>query len=230
MGWLARARGRGHDGAMPSPVPTVDVPAALHHLRGVPGPMAALIDAHGPPAMARTKNTFASLGRAIVYQQLSGKAAGTIYGRFLGLYPNKRFPTPAELLATPFESLRGVGLSRGKASYLLDLAAKYADGTIQPRKFSRLSSEELVDQLTRVKGIGEWSVHMFLMFGLSRPDVLPVGDLGVRKGVQAYFGLGDLPAPKAMVWLSQPWQPYRSVASWYMWRIAENGLPGSPDR
>lgn len=214
---------------MPSPVPTVDIQAALRHLRRVPGPMAALIDAHGPPSLTRTNNSFASLGRAIIYQQLSGKAAGTIYKRFLGLYAKHRFPTPKQLLATPFESLRGVGISRAKASYLLDLAARYADGTIQPRKFSYMDEDELTDQLTRVKGIGEWSVHMFLIFGLTRPDVLPVGDLGVRKGVQLYFGLDELPAPKTMVSLSQPWQPYRSVASWYMWRLLESSRPSSPE-
>lgn len=197
------------------------IPAALRHLRGVPGPMGALIDAHGPPALRRTDNAFESLGRAIVYQQLSGKAAGTIYGRFLGLFPGQRFPEPEALLATPFESLRSVGVSRAKATYLFDLAAKFADGTIAPRGFARMTDAELGATLTQVKGIGEWSVHMFLLFGLLRPDVLPVGDLGVRKGVKLYFGLDDLPAPKAMEALCEPWRPYRSAASWYMWRLLE---------
>lgn len=210
---------------MPANTPIVHIPSALAHLGKVKGPMAALIKRHGPPSFRRTRNSFASLGRAIISQQLSGKAADTICRRFLALYPGSRFPRPDELLATPFDTLRGVGLSRAKASYLLDLAHKFADGTIQPRRFARMADAELLDMLTQVKGIGPWSVDMFLMFGLARPDVLPVGDLGVQKGMKLYFGLDDLPRPGVMTELAGPWQPYRSVASWYMWRVTESGLP-----
>jgi DNA-3-methyladenine glycosylase II len=205
--------------------PAVDLTAALAHLGRAPGPMRALIEQHGPPTLRRTRNSFASLGRAIVYQQLSGKAAGTIYQRFLGLYPSRRFPRPDELLATPVERLRSAGLSAAKASSLLDLAARFRDGTVRPRRFAHLDEESLIEVLTQVRGIGPWSVHMFLIFGLLRPDVLPVGDLGVRRGMQIYFGLNDLPAPAPMSELAEPWRPYRSVASWYMWRVAESGLP-----
>jgi DNA-3-methyladenine glycosylase II len=209
--------------------PTLDLTAALKHLRRVEGPMAALIGRHGRPDFRRTRDSFASLGRAIIYQQLSGKAAETIYRRFLALYSPARFPRPAQLLATTQERLRSVGVSRAKASYLLDLAQKYADGTIEPRRFTQLDNQALGAMLTQVKGIGPWSVDMFLMFDLQRPDILPVGDLGVRKGMQRYFALSDLPAPKQMTELAAPWQPFRSVAAWYMWRVAENGLPENKD-
>jgi DNA-3-methyladenine glycosylase II len=187
--------------------------------------MPALIRRHGAPELRRTTNAFASLGRAIVYQQLSGKAAGTIYRRFLALYPGRRFPTPERLLATPIPTLRAAGLSAAKASYLRDLAARFADGTVRPRRFRTAADDAIADMLTQVKGIGRWSVDMFLIFGLNRPDILPVGDLGVRKGMQTYFSLPDLPAPAEMHDLATPWQPFRSIASWYMWRVAENGLP-----
>lgn len=200
---------------------TTDFEPALAHLRKVPGRMDELIATHGPPNLKRTRNSFQSLARAIIYQQLSGKAAGTIYGRFLALYPGQRFPRPETLKDTPFDDLRGVGLSRGKASYLLDLAAKYDDGTIKPRRFASMSNDELLETLTSVKGIGPWSVHMFMMFGLVRPDVLPVGDLGVRKGMQQYFGLDSLPSPATMESLAEPWRPYRTFGSWYMWRVLE---------
>jgi DNA-3-methyladenine glycosylase II len=205
--------------------PVVDLPAALAHLGRAPGPMRTLIEQHGPPTLRRTRNSFASLGRAIIYQQLHGKAASSIYRRFLGLYPTMRFPRPDELMATPMERLRSAGLSAAKASSLLDLAAKYRDGTVRTKRFAHLEEEALIEMLTQVRGIGPWSVHMFLIFGLLRPDVLPVGDLGVRRGMQIYFGLNALPAPAPMTELAEPWRPYRSVASWYMWRVAENGLP-----
>lgn len=209
---------------MPS-IAQLDMPAALRHLRRVDGPMNALIDAHGAPDFSRTRNSFASLGRAIIYQQLNGKAAGSIYKRFLALFPRAAFPKPEVLAQVPSDQLRSVGVSRAKASYLLDLAEKYRDGMITPRRFSRMDNDELLAHLTVVKGIGPWSVHMFLMFGLCRPNVLPVGDLGVQRGVQMYFDLDDLPKPAVMESVCQPWQPYRSVASWYMWRLIENGIP-----
>ena len=204
---------------------TSDFKQALQHLSQVPGPMAALIDKHGPPTLARTRNSFQSLGRAIVYQQLSGKAASTIYQRFVALFPGRRFPRPDLLLATPIETLRGVGLSRGKSVSLLDLAQKYVDGTVTPRRFNHLSDEALMAMLTAVKGVGPWSVHMFMMFGLVRPNVLPVGDLGVRKGVQVYFSLADLPTPAVMEAVTDAWRPFRTAGCWYMWRLLEHGLP-----
>jgi DNA-3-methyladenine glycosylase II len=180
--------------------------------------MRELIAQHRTPQLARTRNSFQTLARAIVYQQLSTKAAATIYRRFGDLFPTRRFPTPAAVAATPFERLRSAGLSRAKAAYLLDLAARFDDGTIRSRRFSSMTNDELSAALTQVKGIGQWSVDMFLIFGLNRPDVLPVGDLAVRKGMQAYFRLRTLPKPARMEKLAEPWRPYRTVGSWYMWR------------
>ena len=117
--------------------------------------------------------------------------------------------------------LRSAGVSRAKAEYLLDLARNFADGTIKPRRFATMDNAALSERLCQVKGIGQWSVDMFMIFGLLRPDVLPVGDLGVRKGMQSYFGLGELPNAGVMEERAEPWRPYRSIASWYMWRILE---------
>jgi len=180
-----------------------------------------LVRAHGHPNLVRTRNAFESLARAIVYQQLSGKAAGTIYRRFLALFPGGRFPTAQRLASTGMDDLRAVGLSRQKASYLLDLADKFASGSIAARRFARASEDDLRATLKQVKGIGDWSVDMFLIFALVRLDVLPTGDLGVRKGMAEHFGLAQLPGPAKMEALAERWRPYRSLASWYMWRRLE---------
>jgi DNA-3-methyladenine glycosylase II len=193
---------------------------ALRHLRATDDGMQRLIAHHGAPELSRSRNHLQSLTRAIVYQQLSGKAAATIYGRFLGLYGG-RFPDPAEIARTPEPTLRAVGLSNAKAAYVRDLARHFADGLLTASAFARMSDDALVESLTRVKGIGEWSVHMFLVFGLNRPDVLPTGDLGIRKGMQLFFRLRDLPKPDVMQRLAEPWRPYRSIGSWYMWRATE---------
>lgn len=190
--------------------------------------MAALIDEHGPPPYRRTRNAFQTLARAIIYQQLSGKAAGTIYGRFLALYPGRRFPRPRDVSQTPQSALRQAGLSAQKVTYLRDLAARFCDGTISTRRFARLDDEQLCALLCQVKGIGPWSVDMFLMFGLARPDVLPVGDLGVRRGMMRFFALPALPVAAEMRALADPWRPFRSLASWYMWRVAEGPGSSSP--
>ena len=201
------------------PGPTY-LPRALRHLRATTPAMRRLIDHHGAPTLTRSRDHVQQLTRAIVYQQLSGKAAATIYGRFLDLYGG-RFPPPAAIAATPHSRLRAVGLSNAKALYVRDLARHFAEGQLVPRHFSRMTDDALVEHLTRVKGIGAWSVHMFLIFGLNRPDVLPTGDLGVRKGMQLFFRLRDLPRPDVMERLSAPWAPYRSIGSWYMWRATE---------
>ncbi|HTM23308.1 MAG TPA: DNA-3-methyladenine glycosylase 2 family protein [Kofleriaceae bacterium] len=201
-------------------VPRLDVDGALRHLRRADPELRGLITRHGPPSFKRTRDPFASLMRAIVYQQLSGSAASTIYGRFLGLFGGA-VPRPEQLLAVSAEQLRAVGLSRGKASFLHDLAAHFSDGLVDPRRFGRASDDEIAAMLLAVKGIGPWSVDMFLMFGLVRPDVLPVGDLGVRKGMRLHFGLRSLPEAARMHKLAEPWRPFRSVASWYMWRRVE---------
>lgn len=201
-----------------------DLEQALAQLRRDPL-LAPLITRHGPPRWRAPRGTFQALCRSIIYQQLSGKAAGTIYRRFRALYPGRPFPTPAELRATRVARLQRAGLSRQKASYVRDLARKFDDGTIEPRGFRHRSDEELKVELTQIRGVGPWTVDMLLMFTLRRPDVLPVGDLGVQKGFQLLFQLDELPDPATMVALAQRWSPWRSLASWYLWRLVEEQRP-----
>lgn len=174
-----------------------------------------------PTDAPKPKHPYAVLLKAIVYQQLAGKAAATIFGRVTALGANG-FPTPEEIVAFEDTKLRGAGLSRQKIAAVKDLAAKTLDGTVPPLKeIRRMSEEEILERLTRVRGIGEWSVHMFLMFQLARPDVLPIHDYGIRKGFQHLYGLDDVPKPQAVLEHGERWRPYRSIASWYLWRALE---------
>ncbi|MDP3771812.1 MAG: DNA-3-methyladenine glycosylase [bacterium] len=183
---------------------------------------ARLIIKHGVPDMAVRKNPFQALVRSIIHQQLSGKAAETIYTRFLSLFGNKKkFPTPKEVSALPVELLRSSGLSAQKAGSLRDLAEKFSDGTIRHCAIKKMKNEEIIRHLTRVKGIGEWTAHMFLISTMNRPDILPTGDLGIRKGFQIVYGLKALPDKKRMEKLAVPWRAHASVASWYLWRAAD---------
>lgn len=182
---------------------------------------AALIKKHGLPDLKRGRNPFQALCRAIIYQQVSGKAAASILKRFVSLFNTKTFPTPEEVVRMPIERLRSAGLSGQKASYIHDLAEKFSDGTIKHRSLHRMRSDELVTHLTQVKGIGVWSVHMFLIFTLNRLDVLPTGDLGIQKGFQAVFGLRALPTHTHMERMARDWREHASIASWYLWRAAD---------
>lgn len=197
----------------------VDWSSALAHLAKADRKLRPLIELHGPPALAPTTDPVQSLARAIVGQQLSGKAAATIWGRVLALYPRGKFPPAAALLATPDATLRAAGLSGAKTAALKDLARHVVEKRLVPRKLPALTDEEVAAMLLPVRGIGPWSVDMFLMFALARPDVLPVGDLGIKKGMQLHFGLRKLPLAERMLALAAPWRPYRTVASWYMWRL-----------
>jgi DNA-3-methyladenine glycosylase II len=160
------------------------------------------------------------LCRSIVYQQLSGKAAGTIMARFLGLYTSDALTSEA-LLRTADDTLRGIGLSRPKIAYLKDLATKVQDGTLQLEALPVHSDDEVIYQLTRVKGIGRWTAEMFLIFALGRPDVFPVDDLGIRKAIQRVYGYKRMPAPGTMHRHARKWIPYRTIATWYLWRSLE---------
>jgi DNA-3-methyladenine glycosylase II len=195
---------------------------ALLHLRTADAKLVPIIERHGAPTITPTTNAVQSLARAIVSQQLSGKAADTIWGRFLALYPKRKFPTPAAILATPDDQLRSAGLSGAKAAAIKDLAHHVASKKLVPSRMPGLSNEEVAAMLLPVRGIGPWSVDMFLMFALARPDVLPVGDLGIRKGMQLHFGLRKLPEADKMTKLAAPWRPFRSIAAWYMWRVLES--------
>jgi 3-methyladenine DNA glycosylase/8-oxoguanine DNA glycosylase len=171
---------------------------------------------------ARTQSLFAALLESIVYQQLSGKAAETILGRVVALFRPRRFPRPEDLVAVPEARLRAAGLSRNKTVALKDLARHALEGTVPPlAQAHAMSDDELVERLTAVHGVGRWTVEMILIFRLGRPDVLPVSDLGVRKGFRRAFGMRRLPAPVTMTRRGERWRPYRSVASWYLWRAAE---------
>jgi DNA-3-methyladenine glycosylase II len=199
----------------------IDWGPALRHLRTADQKLAAVIERHGEPTITPSTDAIRSLARAIVSQQLSGKAAATIWERFLALYPGKPFPRPAAILATSDAALRGVGLSGAKAAALKDLARHVVDKKLVPARLPAATDEEVAAMLLPVRGIGPWSVDMFLMFALVRLDVLPVGDLGIRKGMQQHFGLRKLPEADRMMKLALPWRPYRSVAAWYMWRLLE---------
>ena len=199
----------------------MDWTPAVLHLAKVDPRLAPIIDKHGQPTMAPTRDAVQSLARAIVGQQLSGKAASTIWGRVLDLYPKRKFPTPAAILATPDASLRAAGLSGAKAAAIKDLARHVVEAKLVPAKLPKLTDAEISEVLLPVRGIGPWSVDMFLMFALARPDVLPVGDLGVRKGMQKHFNLRKLPEADKMIKLAAVWRPYRSVGAWYMWRLLE---------
>jgi len=165
---------------------------------------------------------FDALAESIAYQQLSGKAAATIFGRVRALYPKRKRLDPEQLLATPDETLRAAGLSRAKTAALKDLAAKTIDGTVpSSRALLRMSDDEIIARLTQVRGIGRWTVEMLLLFDLGRPDVWPVDDYGVRKGFAKTFGRRKLPTPKQLVKIGEKWRPYRSVAAWYFWRALD---------
>ncbi|MSQ33400.1 MAG: DNA-3-methyladenine glycosylase 2 family protein [Dehalococcoidia bacterium] len=168
------------------------------------------------------REPFDALVRAILYQQLAGSAAAAILRRFQALYPEAEFPTPQALLATSDDALRSVGISRQKASYLKDLAARFADGTLSSSKLRSLPDDQLEAALTAVKGVGRWTADMFFIFTLHRLDVLPVGDLGLRKAVMGAYALSELPTPAELLALGERWRPYRSLATIYLWRDMES--------
>ncbi len=165
---------------------------------------------------------FDALAESIAYQQLSGKAAATIFGRVRALYPRQKYLDPKKILATPNDSFRAAGLSRSKIAALKDLAAKTIDGTVpSARAIAQMSDEEIIVRLTEVRGIGRWTVEMLLLFDLGRPDVWPVDDYGVRKGFAKIFGRRKLPTPKQLMKFGEKWRPYRSMAAWYFWRALD---------
>jgi 3-methyladenine DNA glycosylase/8-oxoguanine DNA glycosylase len=176
----------------------------------------AIIERVGPFRMEYGAPQFSSLAEAIVYQQLNGKAAQTIFNRFAALAGEPL--TPEGILKLSGEQLRGVGLSKQKSAYLKDLAQKTAEGTLDFSKLPELPDEEVIEHLTQVKGIGVWTAHMFLIFSLRRLNVLPTGDYGVQMALKRHYRKRKLPKPKDMEKIARAWEPYRSVACWYMWR------------
>ena len=181
-----------------------------------------LMRAHGPCRLAERQHTdpFKALIRAIVGQQLSAKAAATIFGRFEALFDT--FPSAAQVMAMPDDRLRGVGLSSQKTSYLRDLCRRIEEGALPIEALDRMDDEAVIEKLTQVKGVGRWTAEMFLIFRLQRPDVLPVGDLGIVKAVQRAYKLRKVPTPARLTRIGEAWRPYRSVACWYLWASLNN--------
>jgi DNA-3-methyladenine glycosylase II len=211
-----------------SRTPHGDASARLAELDPV---MATLVDRYGAmklPAAVPAAGRYEQLAESIAYQQLHGRAAATIWGRFRALFPPGRLD-PEQVLATPIESLRGVGLSGAKAAAIVDLSRHVAEGSLVLDRAGRLDDDEIEAQLVAVRGIGPWTAHMFLIFTLRRLDVWPTGDYGVRAGYGIAYGLSEPPTAKELAPLGERFRPYRSVASWYCWRVADGDSSGGDD-
>lgn len=190
-------------------------------------PVIGAVIINGPiPEFAPHNNYYQSLVESIVSQQLSVKAAATILKRFKALFTSD-FPNPAEILDEEIETFRSVGLSCQKATYIRDLAEKVLDGTVKFDHLDVLSNQEVIDELVQVKGVGVWTIHMFLIFCMGRLDVLPTGDLGIKNGMQKLYGLEEKPTPEQMEAIAKEhnWHPYESIASWYVWHSLDNAPP-----
>ena len=196
------------------------------HLSKVCKRFAKIVPNHAPypTTFEKKKDPYRSLVRSIVYQQLSGKAAGTIHGRMIALFPDKDHPDPEDLIEAPPELLRTAGLSRQKIAAIKDVAQKRIDGIIpEARKLSRMGNEEIIERLTAARGVGRWTVEMYLMFTLGRPDVLPIDDLGVRKGAEKLYRREF--TPKTLGAYGERWAPFRSAAAWHLWRLLDTQTP-----
>ena len=194
---------------------------AIQHLKRADPVLASIIERTGPYKIQYREPIFQTLVRSIVYQQLSGKAALTIFNRLAeaaGVNPM----TPEAVLRLRMPKLRKLGLSQQKAAYIRELARLTRDGEVQFERLPEMDDTAIVEALTRVKGVGVWTVHMFLIFALRRPNVLPVGDLGVRAAMKKAYALADLPKPADMQRIAASWHPYCSIATWYLWRSLEN--------
>lgn len=204
----------------------LDPDAAVRHLRAVCPRMARLMDAVGAINLRNVRDPFAALAYSIIHQQLAMKAAATIRKRVVALCPRRRI-SPQALAAVSDEALLGAGLSRQKLGYLRDLSAHFADGRLTSRRLRRLSDEDVITSVTAVKGIGRWTAEMLLTFCLRRPDVWPVDDLGLRKAAQRFVGARKPLSRDRLAALGDRWRPFRTVATWYLWRSLENPvLPG----
>ncbi|MCK4321100.1 DNA-3-methyladenine glycosylase 2 family protein [candidate division WOR-3 bacterium] len=180
--------------------------------------LAEIIDRVGHCTLELEEDSFRALAEAILYQQLSLKAASAIVGRFVEIYHNRSFPKPIDILETEDERLRKAGISRQKIRYLKDLSCKFMDGIVTPPKFSDMTNDEIVEQLMKVKGIGRWTAEMFLIFSLGRVNVLPVDDLGFQKAIQKWYGFENLPSEVQIRIIAKKWEPYCTVATWYLWK------------
>lgn len=224
----------------------IEAAVAVEHLKRADSVLRRIIEAVGDFGLQPSSdNPFQSLARSIIFQQLSGLAAGTIYGRFVALFapsesspdptvrrsdPNWKlrpagFPTPRQVLALDEETLRSAGLSRQKAASLRSLAEHFASGELTPEHFHAWDDDEIIAHLTRVRGIGRWTAEMFLMFHLGRPDVLPVNDVGINRAIMRQYALEAMPKPDQVLATGAPWRPWATVACWYLWRSEDVKLP-----
>ncbi len=193
---------------------------ALKHLKK-DRRLSKVIDRIGEYEIRITKNKFESLVEAIITQQLSGSAAKSISTRFRSIY-NTRFPKPIDVIETPSTKLRKTGLSKMKVEYIKEISKKIVSKELQLQKLPKLSDAEVVEELTKIRGVGKWTAEMFLIFTLGRMDVLPVGDLGLKKGIQKLYSLDELPSDMKMFKIAEKWRPYRTVATWYLWKSLKN--------
>ena len=198
-------------------------PDAQRHLAAVDPAMGRLIGAVGPCTIRpQRRSPFEALVRAVAHQQLNGKAADTITRRFLELFPGRRFPSPLEVESIDEARIRAAGFSGAKVRAIRDIATKAREGIVPARgTLARLDDEAIVERLTQCRGVGRWTVEMFLMFTLARPDVLPADDFGVRNGFQLLYGLPEMPRPGELLQFGERWRPYRTTASWYLWRAVD---------
>ncbi|HEY5695787.1 MAG TPA: DNA-3-methyladenine glycosylase [Candidatus Saccharimonadales bacterium] len=201
----------------------VELQKAAHWLAKHDPILAPIIASSPPPQLVPHTNYYQALVSSIISQQLSVKAAATILQRFIELFDGA-FPSPSQILSANIDTLRLAGLSRSKATYIQDLARHIIDGSLELDAITQLSNEEIVKELTAVKGIGVWTAHMFLMFCMGRLDILPVGDLGIRSGMRQLYGLENLPTPDDMTAIAARyhWSPYESAACWYIWHSLDN--------
>lgn len=197
---------------------------ATAHLKQHDPVIAGIIGQDLLPNIIPNKNYYQELVESIISQQLSVKAAATILKRFIELFPDVDFPAPDQILEKDVEQFRAVGLSRQKASYIQDLAMKVIEGDVRFNHLDALSNEEVIAELTQIKGVGVWTVHMFLMFCMGRLDILPTGDLGIKNGIHKLYNLKEKPTPEEMEQIAKDnnWHPYESVASWYVWHSLDN--------
>jgi len=209
---------------MPTSATPESLRDAAEYLTKADAVLAPIIMIAGTASIIPNKNYYQELVESIISQQLSVKAAATILKRFLGLFSGDEFPTPGHILEKDIEELRSVGLSRQKATYIQDLAVKVLEGTVRFNHLDALSNDAVIAELTKIKGVGVWTVHMFLIFCMGRLDVLPTGDLGIKNGIYSLYQLNEKPTPEEMEKIAKKnkWHPYESVASWYVWHSLDN--------
>jgi len=198
----------------------INIDKGLKHLKQNDRGMRRLIEEFETPVFIKDINYFEALVRSIVYQQLSGKAAATIHKRFKDLFNKGQNLSPSIVLEKSHDELRSVGLSSQKSSYIHNIANAFKAGIV-PDNIDTICDDKVIECLTTIKGVGLWTAQMFLMFTLNRPDVFPVTDLGIQKGFQLYFQLDEPPKPDQMIQKAEPWAPYRTLSSWYLWRLVE---------